>query len=195
MQSALLEAMNERQVSIDSMSYQLDRPYFVIATQNNLGSSGTFPLPDSQLDRFMFSIDMKKLSKDIHRDVLKQHLMNADNQECPVVISLNEISQLQAMVKQVSISEALLSYMAAIVHASHEHEAFMTGISSRGSIALMRAAQAKAFIDFRQNVYPDDIKDVIHSVFKHRLQLKNRLKKSFSLKRTIQDLIDSVKVP
>ena len=196
-QSALLEAMNEAQVSIDGETRQLEAPFFVIATQNHLYSSGTFPLPDSQLDRFLISFEMDRPSANIQMEILKLHHAGGEpSDNINSIASTEDIVAMQNEVRQVSVTEDLLHYISTIAEKTHKEPAFSEGISPRGCLALMRAAQASAWLDERTTVYPDDIKDMIPHVFSHRLSLKHRFRKSGdTIDGKLQDILASVAVP
>jgi len=196
-QSALLEAMNEAQVSLDGKTHVLGAPFFVIATQNHLYSSGTFPLPDSQLDRFLLSFEMQRPSPQIQAEILSLHLNDGgESSSQNPVANIADILRAQQQAAQVKIAPDLLRYIAALTDRTHHHEFFNEGISARGALALMRAAQARAWLDRRAAVYPDDIQSLLPAVFTHRLSLKHRLKNAGnSAAEQVQALLDSVPVP
>jgi MoxR-like ATPase len=195
-QSALLEAMNEAQVSIDGKTYPLNAPFFVIATQNHPYSSGTFPLPDSQLDRFLLSFEMERPALHTQAEILSLHLKSCEaSPPASPVASIDEVRRAQAEAAQVKLAPDLLRYIAALTDATHHCEAFHEGISARGSLALMRAAQARAWLDKRQAAYPDDIQALLPAVFTHRLSLKHRLKKNGAVAEQVLALLESVPVP
>ncbi|MCT7942159.1 AAA family ATPase [Shewanella holmiensis] len=167
-QSALLEAMAEQQITQDGTTYPLPNPFFVIATQNPQDQSGTFALPESQLDRFMMRISIGYPSPEAEMTMLKnqQHgHKQAPIQQC---ISPSDLLTLQAEVNQVSTSDAVLKYLLALVEMSREQKQ-ATGLSPRASLALLQAAKAWAVIDQRNYLVPEDIQAVFHAVAEHRI--------------------------
>ena len=169
-QSALLEAMEENQVSIDRQTYPLEQPFFVIATQNPRYQAGTFSLPESQLDRFLMCLQLgypdaiterKILSTQGHREALN-HIQP--------LFSVNELINLQLKVSKIHVADAVLDIVQAILKRSRESQLFITGLSPRAGIALINAAKAWAFIHNRSMVIADDIQQVLLPVITHRLQ-------------------------
>ncbi|MDX1981302.1 MAG: MoxR family ATPase [Bryobacteraceae bacterium] len=172
-QSALLEAMNERQVTIDSRSYALSEPFMVIATQNPVEHHGTYPLPESQLDRFLMRLRMGYPDHAAERDIVRD--MMRPPSEMTAVIAASEVVQLQSLVPGVRVDDALVDYMLAVVARTRAHESLSLGVSPRGAQALFRAAQALALVEGRDFVIPDDIKRLVPPVFAHRVVMNNRL--------------------
>ena len=172
-QSSLLEAMEERSVTVDGKSYKIPEPFMLLATQNPIDLQGTYPLPEAQLDRFMLKVRVGYPEKDEEEMILRMHMTSerALDQLSPV-LSAAELAELQAEVRQVSIKPELLRYMVEIVSATRYHRDLSLGISPRGTIALMQAAQAVAYMDGRSFVCPDDITRMIPYVLAHRLVLK-----------------------
>ncbi|WP_214810681.1 MoxR family ATPase [Exiguobacterium sp. s181] len=193
-QSALLEAMEERQVSIGGETYPMPKPFFVIATQNPIESAGTFPLPDAQLDRFLISIPVGYPDVAEERELLLQ-VMRQTRKTVEAVATLNELRRAQEEVKQVSIQDDVLDYLLGLVHATREHASVEVGVSPRGAIALMRASQSYAYLNDRLYVIPEDVKAVAPYVLSHRLTLTLE----GGIKSTKQDIIryilDTVSVP
>ncbi|WP_290770492.1 MULTISPECIES: AAA family ATPase [Exiguobacterium] len=193
-QSALLEAMEERQVSIGGETYPMPKPFFVIATQNPIESAGTFPLPDAQLDRFLISIPVGYPDVAEERELLLQ-VMRQTRKTVEAVATLNELRRAQEEVKQVSIQDDVLDYLLGLVHATREHASVEVGVSPRGAIALMRASQSYAYLNDRLYVIPEDVKAVAPYVLAHRLTLTLE----GGIKSTKQDIIryilDTVSVP
>src|SRR5207302_4800282 len=148
-QSALLEAMNERQVTIDGRSHALATPFMVIATQNPVEHHGTYPLPESQLDRFLMRVRMGYPDGDAERDILRSEAGSAQLENLQPVLTAADVLEMQQAVKQVHVDESLVSYTLAIVKKTRESEHFSLGVSPRGSQMLYRAAQATAFLDGR----------------------------------------------
>ncbi len=172
-QSALLEAMNERQVTIDGRSWPLAQPFMVIATQNPVEHHGTYPLPESQLDRFLMRIRIGYPDEAAERQILR-HSAEPGLDKIHAVISSEDLLHLQETVGHVAVDEALVDYMLAIVKRTREHEALAMGVSPRGAQALFRASQALAAVEGRDYVTPDDVKRMVVPVFAHRVLLSTR---------------------
>ena len=172
-QSALLEAMNEGQVTIDGRSWPLAQPFMVIATQNPVEHHGTYPLPESQLDRFLMRIRIGYPDQAAERQILR-HSAEPSLEKVRPVISSDDLLHLQETVGHVAVDEALVDYMLAIVKHTREHEALAMGVSPRGAQALFRASQALAAVEGRDYVTPDDVKRMVVPVFAHRVLLSTR---------------------
>jgi MoxR-like ATPase len=177
-QSALLESMNEHQVSIDGTTHPLPSPFMVIATQNNLYASGTFPLPEPQLDRFLVSIEMRLPTPEKQVEILNLHAtgahLNGGGGGGPTkVMTAGEITQMQGEVLKVRVLEKVQGYIVGICESARNNDGLWSGLSARASIALMRASQAAAFLAGRDVVYPDDVKKVTPAVLGHRLHSKS----------------------
>ncbi len=168
-QSALLEAMEEQQITMDGKTYPLDDPFFVIATQNPQTQTGTFPLPESQLDRFLMRIVLGYPDRQTERGILSGADRRELLQTIEPVFSSSQLVKMQQQIRQVHISSALLDYVQDILQFSRYSEHFLTGLSPRAGLALLRAAQAWAFIHNREMVIPDDVKAVLSSIILHRL--------------------------
>jgi MoxR-like ATPase len=169
-QSALLEAMNERQVTIERNSYPLPDPFMVIATQNPAEYHGTYPLPESQLDRFLLRVEMGYPDGASEREILRsQSHGSANGVEVTPVASGADILDIQRQVEDVRVDETVLDYLMAIVEQTRAHEHLALGVSPRGSMALYRAAQAMALTEGLSYVTPDHIKRLAQPVFAHRL--------------------------
>lgn len=171
-QSALLEAMNEQQVTMDGHSYQLPKPFMVIATQNPVDHHGTYPLPESQLDRFLMRLRIGYPDAASEREILRQTGPVHGNAEA--IMTAGEIEELQAAAPLVAVDEALAGYMLAIVEKTRTHEALSLGVSPRGAQALFRASQALAMLEARDYVIPDDVKRLAAPVFGHRIVVRSR---------------------
>jgi MoxR-like ATPase len=172
-QSALLEAMNELQVTVDGHSYPLSQPFMVIATQNPVEHHGTYPLPESQLDRFLMRIRIGYPDPEAEREIVRQAAPLHDRVR--PVISGEELGALQEAVAQVAVDEALVDYMLTIVGRTREHESLAMGVSPRGAQALYRATQALAAVEGRDYVTPDDVKRMVVPVFAHRVVVNTRI--------------------
>lgn len=168
-QSALLEVMEEHQVTIDGETRRVDQPFFVIATQNPIEYQGTFPLPEAQMDRFTLSLSLGYPSEAEEMLMLQHHYHKSNYHDLQPCISLEEVAQLQQLVTKVTVTPELQQYILNIVRASRCDEEISLGVSPRGSLALQRASQALAFLDNREYAIPDDVKFVAPHVLAHRL--------------------------
>lgn len=171
-QSSLLECMEERQASIDGMTYSMPSPFLVIATQNPIEIQGTFPLPEAQLDRFFVKLSMGYPDKENELDMLSGFLLKNPLEELKPVATRQEVLEAQKQVKEVFVEQSIKEYLLSIVQATREHEKIRLGVSPRGSIAFLRAAQAAAAIHGRDYVIPDDVKQVAEDVLSHRIICK-----------------------
>jgi MoxR-like ATPase len=169
-QSALLEAMEERQVSIEGETRPLPQPFFVIATQNPAEQGGTYPLPESQLDRFLMRIRLGYPDPAAERSLLEGEDRRAITGRLQPLISQDELAALQAAVDQVSASPALLDYVQRLLEQSRRMPGLLYGLSPRAGLGLLKAAKAWAFMEGRQHVLPDDIQTVLDAVAEHRLE-------------------------
>jgi len=166
-QSALLEAMEERQVSIDGETHALPYPFFVIATQNPSSQSGTFPLPESQLDRFLMKIELGYPGMKAERLLLEGKKVDASR--IKPIVTIDEFCMFQTQVSNVISSEALLDYLQRLVQATRDHSELRYGLSPRGALALLGASKSWAMLSGRDHVIPDDIQAVFVPVVEHRL--------------------------
>jgi MoxR-like ATPase len=198
-QSALLEAMNESQVTVDAHSYPLPQPFLVIATQNPVEHHGTYPLPESQLDRFLMRVRMGYPDTSAEREILRSAAGATKLETMQPVLSGADVLEMQHAVTQVRVDESLVSYALSIVRKTRESEQFSLGVSPRGSQMLYRAAQAMAFLDGRSFCTPEDIKPLVVPVFAHRVVVNglysSTLKKSEQAEQVIQEIVDSTPVP
>jgi MoxR-like ATPase len=197
-QSALLEAMNELQVTIDGHSYPLEQPFMVLATQNPVEHHGTYPLPESQLDRFLMRIRIGYPDRGAEREIVRCREA-AHGETIEAVLTSEDLRQLQEQVGRVTVDDALVDYMLAIVDKTRAHESLALGVSPRGAQALYRAAQAQALLDGRDYVIPDDIKRLAIPVFAHRISINARAslaQRSTELsERILQEILTLVEVP
>lgn len=171
-QSALLECMNEQQVTIDGVTRKLESPFFVIATQNTSHAAGVFPLPEPQLDRFLICIEMSVPQEETETAILRHHADGAPGQDVESlqpIIHVSELIEAHNAVKQVTVADSICSYVVRIANAARNHRELASNLSPRASIALMRAAQASAYLEKQNAVYPDDVKRVASSVLRHRV--------------------------
>lgn len=169
-QSALLEAMEERQVSIDGEARPLPEPFFVIATQNPSNQAGTFPLPESQLDRFLMRIELGYPDPAAERILLQEQDRRVVISTLDTMINLIELKELQRQCKAVKVSDALLDYIQRIIAFTRDSAEFTHGLSPRGAMALMACARSWAFMDDRNYVVPEDVQAVLPAVAEHRLR-------------------------
>ncbi|NEY73872.1 MoxR family ATPase [Bacillus mesophilus] len=188
-QSSLLEVMEERQVTIGNETIKLPVPFFVLATQNPLESQGTFPLPDAQLDRFFMSIGMGYPSFEEEQQMMRIYREKEPLEEIKSYFSsIDEFVDLQSQVKEVHVSEDLEKYLLSIIHRTRQHEYVSAGVSPRGTLAFMKAVQAKALLENRNYIIPDDVKFIAPYLLSHRLQLTME----GSMLSTKRDIIDDI---
>jgi MoxR-like ATPase len=197
-QSALLEAMNESQVTIDGKSHSLPRPFMVIATQNPVEHHGTYPLPESQLDRFLMRLRIGYPDAASERDILR----NTEREfAAPVTTGLvaEDVLRLQEAIHRVTVDESIVDYMLAIVERTRTHESLSLGVSPRGSQALYRASQAFALAEGRDYVIPDDVKRLAVPLFAHRVVVNTRAtlapRRADAAERVIEEILSQLEVP
>jgi len=171
-QSALLEAMSERQVTLDAKTHPLGPPFFVVATQNPYEFEGTYPLPESQLDRFLLRVRIGYPDRAAERDLLKQHRRGEPVESMQPVVQADEVLALQTRVREVKVADPLADYILEIVEATRVHPDIALGASTRAALGLYRATQAAALIDGRDYVVPDDVKKLAVPVLAHRMMSK-----------------------
>ena len=198
-QSALLEAMNEGQVTVDAQCHPLPQPFLVIATQNPVEHHGTYPLPESQLDRFLMRVHMGYPDAAAEREILRAEAGAAQLDTVKAVLTGAEVLEMQQAVTQVEVDDSLVKYALEIVRRTRNHEKLTLGVSPRGSQMLYRAAQAMAFLDGRSFCVPEDFKPLAVPVFAHRVAIhgmhSSGMKKSVRAEEVIQEIVDAVPVP
>ncbi|HYN15264.1 MAG TPA: MoxR family ATPase [Terriglobales bacterium] len=198
-QSALLEAMNEGQVTVDSHSHRLPQPFLVIATQNPVEHHGTYPLPESQLDRFLVRARMGYPKGEGEREILRSEAGAARLDEVLPTLSAADVVAIQEEVAKVRVDDSLLDYTLEIVRKTRDSEFLSLGVSPRGSLMLYRAAQAMAYVDGRDFAVPEDFKSLAVPVFAHRVVVNARyssmLKKSEQAEQVLREIVESVPVP
>jgi MoxR-like ATPase len=196
-QSALLEAMSERQVSVDGQTNPLPRPFMVIATQNPAEFEGTYPLPESQLDRFLLRIPVGYPAREIELQVLGSHREGEPVDNLQPVLTCEQIVSLQGDVRGVKVEDSINHYLLDIVEATRRCDDLHVGVSPRGALALYRAAQASALVAGREYVVPDDVKSLAVPVLAHRVISKGYLHggQREAVEALIQRLVDEVHVP
>ena len=173
-QSALLEAMQERQVTVDGKTYPLPQPFMVLATQNPVEMAGTYPLPEAQMDRFLMRISVGYPNHEEELDIVRRRRSVSEQVHLQPVAEVADILAIQNMLGDIHVDDAILEYIVHIVEVTRRMEGVLMGVSPRGSIALTKAACAAAILDGRSYVLPDDVKRMAVSVLAHRLVLKNR---------------------
>jgi MoxR-like ATPase len=192
-QSALLEAMEERQVTVEGETRILDQPFFVIATQNPIEQSGTFPLPESQLDRFLMRIDLGYPDRLAERQLLKQGETRSTLASVQPLLTSEDVLRLQTRVAGVHVSDALLDYVQDLLDFTRESSAFYVGLSPRAGLNLVTAAKSRAFLNARDYTLPEDLQRVMPWVIGHRLRSRDE-GLEFSRQR-LMDLLRDVPVP
>ncbi len=195
-QSALLEVMEEKQVSLDGNTYELPKPFMVLATQNPVETFGTYHLPEAQMDRFLVKLSLGYPSKTDEMDILMRNEQNVQPKQLSQVISCEEIAELSERIKDVFCSKPIQEYIVSIVEATRVADYIKLGVSPRGSIAMYKMAKALAFVRGRDYVIPDDVKELAPYVFAHRIMLSPKGKSIVSGKEeAIQKIVMSVEVP
>jgi len=197
-QSSLLEAMNEFQVSVDGQTYPLPQPFMVVATQNPLEYHGTYPLPESQLDRFMIRTAMGYPPLAEEKEILAHPRIEEDVKKLRPVLSGQEVIDMQQMVETIRVEDEILTYVMAIVTATRNSDHLRLGISPRGALFLIRAAKARAFMEGRDYCIPDDVKSLVLPVLAHRIipasgyGMENCREEA---ERNIMEILDHIPVP
>lgn len=194
-QSSLLECMEERQVTIDGERFTLEKPFFVIATQNPVETQGTFSLPEAQVDRFMIKIKMGYPTAAEEEEILKRFKSHDPFEDIGSVISKDEIVDIQSSYSKVYVDECIYQYIVNIVEKTRNNENIALGVSPRGSKALLKAAQLYALLKHRDYVTPDDVKSVIKPVICHRLILKNVYSSKYNAESIVDEILKQVDVP
>lgn len=195
-QAALLEAMEEQQVTVDGITHSLSRPFMVVATQNPIEYEGTFPLPEAQLDRFLMRIELGYPDIEAEVRVLSEQQYRHPLETISQIASVDEIIAVQEEVKGVYVAPALKRYMVTLANQTRNHPEVYLGASPRGSIAIYRTSQAKAAISGRDYVLPDDVKELVVPTFSHRLILNPAARlRNLSSEQIILEIISKVPVP
>jgi MoxR-like ATPase len=198
-QSALLEAMNEAQVTVDGRTLPLPRPFLVIATQNPVEHHGTYPLPESQLDRFLMRIKMGYPSHETEREILRKRASDDPVESLEPVADVSDVLAMQEQVARVKVDASLHDYALEIVNRTRKSDQLALGVSPRGTLMLQRAAQARAFLGGRDFCLPDDFKQLAVAVFSHRVVASSRhaslQKKSETTENVLREIVESVPVP
>jgi MoxR-like ATPase len=195
-QASLLESMEEGQVTVDGVTFSLPRPFFVIATQNPIELEGTFPLPEAQLDRFLLCVDLGYPSREEEHAILRRFQQDDPLAELQAVTIPQQILELQQARRKILVSAPVREYIVSLVEATRRSGALRFGVSPRGSLHLMRAAQALAMLREREYVLPDDVKDLVTPVLSHRLvlQVEERLK-GVTPQKILEEMVTGIPVP
>jgi len=197
-QSALLEAMNETQVTVDNHTYPLPQPFMVLATQNPVEHHGTYPLPESQLDRFLLRVRMGYPHRAVEKAILRAR-GSANLDSLLPAMDAADVVALQNAAAEVRVEESLLDYALEITELTRQSESLSLGVSTRGALMLHRAAQARAFLHGRDFCLPDDFKQLIIPVFAHRVVVNTRYastqKKTEQAENILREMVESVRVP
>jgi MoxR-like ATPase len=198
-QSALLEAMSESQITVDNYTHRLPEPFLVVATQNPIEHHGTYPLPESQLDRFLMRIRMGYPSKASEKEIVRNGSSASPAESVVAAMDAADVLAMQETVKGVKVDDSLLDYALEIVERTRTSEQLNLGVSPRGVVMLHRAAQARAFLDGRDYCLPDDFKRLILPVFAHRVVVSSRYvstrKKSAQAEAILEEFIETTRVP
>lgn len=194
-QSSLLECMEEKQVTIDGNKYEMSNPFFVIATQNPVETIGTFPLPQAQLDRFVMKLKVGFPDINAETDILERYIKNNPLEELQSVIDGEKLIQIMEEVKNIYVHPQLMQYLVKIVNSTRECQDIIAGVSTRGTIKFMRAAQSYAAISGRTYVTPEDIKYLAVPVLSHRIIINSSYDSNKKAEDYIQDLVNTVEVP
>jgi MoxR-like ATPase len=196
-QSALLEAMNESQVSVEGQAVKLDQPFMVIATQNPFEFEGTYFLPENQLDRFVLRIQIGYPSREDERQILLQQPDREPLDALRPVMAAKDVLELQELTDRVAVDDSLIEYMQDIVEATRKHDLFEVGVSPRGALALLRAARASALLQGRNYCVPDDFKLLAPSVCAHRVVSKSYLRDGHSASndQIMLEILEKIPVP
>ena len=198
-QSALLEAMNENQVTADNHTYPLPQPFMVIATQNPIEHHGTYPLPESQLDRFLMRLKMGYPAAASEKEILRNFSESDPLARVEPVMTAAEVVEIQQSVRRVRVDDHLVNYTLAVVEKTRQHEYLSLGVSPRGSMMLYRAAQGLALVEGRNYCIPDDFKRLALPVLAHRCVVSSRyvstLKKGDQAEAILREIVDTTPVP
>lgn len=195
-QSALLEAMNENQVTIENVTYALPRPFMVLATQNPSEHHGTYPLPESQLDRFLMRIEVGYPNMAAEKEILKRYTNGNTRNKIRPVLAPSEVLFLQEESRKIRMHDPVMDYMLQLVNRTRKHPDIELGISPRGTVALFRATQALALIESRSFVLPDDVKRLVYPVFAHRLVIaRSGGRAKTDARSVLKDILEQTPVP
>jgi MoxR-like ATPase len=191
-QSSLLEVMGRAKLSVDGQTYAVPPPFMVIATQNPIDYEGTFPLPESQMDRFLMRLEMGYPAYEYELDILKSGHLHYDHLEAAPVVSRKEVVELQGFAREVYVEDSIYEYIVQVVQATRAETAFRAGVSPRGTLSLKIAAQARALANGRAFVLPEDVRELVFSVFGHRLMLCKPMSDPMEERRSVEGLLSKI---
>ncbi|MGJ3242115.1 MAG: AAA family ATPase [Opitutales bacterium] len=191
-QSSLLEVMDRGKVSVDGQTYTVAPPFMVFATQNPVDYEGTFPLPESQMDRFLMRLQMGYPDFEYEKDILQKATMSYDSIQAEPVVTRQEVYEIQHLVAQVFVEDSILEYILRIVAATRTESEFRSGISTRGSLALRRATQAAALRAGRSFAIPEDVYSMVKPVLAHRLSLRRQSADALEERRTVEGILGRI---
>ncbi|HEX4204801.1 MAG TPA: MoxR family ATPase [Ktedonobacteraceae bacterium] len=195
-QSALLEAMEEAQITVDGTSYHLPEPFMVMATQNPIEYEGTFPLPEAQLDRFMMSISLGYPKAEDEINILNSHQHHHPLEDLAQIMTAEELVQIQYQVRSIHVDQSIREYIVSVANATRTHANIYLGVSPRGSLALFRAAQALAAMRGRNYVIPDDVKLLAKPTLAHRMIVTPAARvRSITSSATLDEILQSIPIP
>lgn len=196
-QSALLEAMSESQVSIEGKTRVLERPFFVLATQNPFEFEGTFPLPENQLDRFMLCIDIGYPEPSVEKEILTTHRRGQPVDKLQPVLEVSQLESLQQATRDIRVDDSISEYLLKIVTATRDHSQLTMGVSTRGALTFYRAVQARALIENRDYATPDDVKQLAIPVLAHRVVCQGVVREGHrdKARTVIRQILDNTRVP
>lgn len=194
-QAGLLECMEEHQVTIDGKTYALSEPFFVIATQNPIETQGTFPLPEAQMDRFLMKLTMGYPTHEEEVEILNKYMGEDPLNYISFVASAEDINNMRKEANKVYVSDPVRNYIVNIVEATRNNARILAGVSTRGTLALLNAAKAYAFLLGRNYVIPDDVNDLAVYVLAHRLVMANHDTNSKDSKAVIENIIRTIEKP
>ncbi len=195
-QSALLEAMNENQATIEGKRYPLPKPFMVVATENPIEFHGTYPLPEAQMDRFLVRLALGYPAAEVEVDILKSHALSEPLDRIEPVLQLEQVQLIQQEVAGVHVDDSILEYIVEIVHATRRDNRLKLGLSTRGTLMMSRAARARAYFKKRDFVIPDDVLWLVPYVLPHRILLTSKTRHSgTTAKQILEDIVGHIKVP
>jgi len=191
-QSSLLEVMGRGKLSVDGHTYKMQPPFMVIATQNPVDYEATFPLPESQMDRFLMRISMGYPARNFELEILKRGHLHYDHLEAERIVSHDEIIEMQSFVREVFIEDTVYDYILRIVHATRENKAFRSGVSPRGTLSLKVAAQARALSMGRTYVLPEDVSELVIPVFGHRRVVVKTMLNPLEMQEAVESFLGEI---
>ena len=194
-QSSLLECMEEKQVTIDGVTYPLEEPFFVIATENPIETAGTFPLPEAQLDRFLMKLSMGVPDFEEEIAIMNRFLVDNPMLDIESVVSREELLKANKEYKQVYIHRDIIAYIAQIVEATRKNQNIVTGVSPRGTLAMLNAVRAYAYVQGRNYVVPEDVKLLSIPVFAHRIVVTAGMARGSGRRELIKEIVNQITVP